>query len=203
MSALAMPSVPFKVVLLFGPPGSGKGTWGKILDLVPGFYHFSTGEMFRTLDVDSALGRRIIAVMRRGELVPDEITFDLWQQHLHNATLIGRFHPQKDILVLDGFPRTPQQAEMLKSVAEVKMILQLDCADRDILVERLHKRAILEGRLDDANEAVIRRRFDLYDTAIAKTLAHFPENLIELIDVAVAPVRILSAIGNVLAQRLT
>lgn len=202
MNAKAKPRNLFHVILLFGPPGSGKGTWGKILALVPGFYHFSTGEMFRTLDVDGTLGKRIMAIMRRGELVPDEITFDLWQQHLHNATLVGRYHPEKDILALDGFPRTPQQAEMLKSVAEVKIILKLDCTDREILVDRLHKRAILEGRPDDANEAVIRHRFELYDSATSKTLSHFRENLIELVDVAVAPVRILSAIGNVLARRL-
>ena len=192
----------YNVILLFGPPGSGKGTWGKILALIPGFYHFSTGEMFRMLDVESEIGQRIMDTMRRGELVPDEITFNLWQQHLTNAQLVGRFHPSKDILVLDGFPRTPKQADMLKSVAEVKMILKLDCPNRDILVQRLHKRAILEARLDDASETVIRRRFELYDTEIEKTLAHLPKNLIELIDVAVAPVRILSAIGEALARRL-
>jgi len=192
----------YNVILLFGPPGSGKGTWGKILDLIPGFYHFSTGEMFRMIDVDSEIGRRIMETMRRGELAPDEITFDLWQRHLNNATLIGRFHPAKDILVLDGFPRTPQQAEMLKSVAEVKLILKLDCPDREILVERLHKRAVLEARLDDAGEAVIRRRFAVYDAEIEKTLRHFPDDLIESIDVAAAPARILSAIGEALARRL-
>jgi adenylate kinase len=122
------PSFPslYKVTLLFGPPGSGKGTWGKILGMMPGFHHFSTGEMFRMLNVESDLGERIMETIRRGELVPDEITFDLWQQHLTNAVLIGQFHPPKDILVLDGFPRTPRQAEMLESVALVKVIFQFD-----------------------------------------------------------------------------
>ena len=202
MNATAPQVVPYQVVLLFGPPGSGKGTWGKILNQIPGFYHFSTGEMFRMLDVDSDLGYRIIETMRRGELVPDEITFDLWQKHLHNATLIGRFHPPKDTLVLDGFPRTPRQAEMLNRVAEVKLILKLDCSNRDILVERLHRRAILEARLDDANPSVIRRRFTVYDTDTEATLRNFSEGLVEAIDVAVPPVQILSAIGAALARRL-
>jgi adenylate kinase len=193
----------YHVVLVFGPPGSGKGTWGKILGMMPGFYHFSTGEMFRLLNVESDLGKRIMATIRRGELVPDAITFDLWQQHLNNAVLIGQFYPSKDILVLDGFPRTPAQAEMLKSVAAVKVILQLDCADREILVERLHKRAVLEGRSDDASITVIRRRFKVYDREIAKTLLCFPKGLIEFIDVSVAPIRILSAISSVLAKRLS
>ena len=191
------------VVLLFGPPGSGKGTWGKILGMMPGFYHFSTGEMFRHLNVESDLGKRIMETIRRGELVPDEIAFDLWQQHLNNAALIGSFHPSKGILVLDGFPRTPRQAEMLKTVAVVKVILQLDCADREILVERLHKRAVLEGRHDDAHETIIRRRFEVYDRDTAKTLAHFSGDLIEFIDVTMAPVKILAAISQVLIRRLT
>ncbi len=202
MNSTPSPPSLYKVILLFGPPGSGKGTWGKILGMMPGFYHFSTGEMFRHLNVESDLGKRIMETMRRGELVPDAIAFDLWQQHLNNATLIGRFHPPKDILVLDGFPRTPPQAEMLKSVAVVKVILQLDCADREILVERLHKRAVLEGRHDDANETIIRRRFEVYDRETAKTLAHLSGDLIEFIDVTVAPVQILAAIGQVLARRL-
>jgi adenylate kinase len=158
--------------------------------------------MFRHLNVESDLGKRIMETIRRGELVPDDIAFDLWQQHLNNATLIGSFHPPKDFLVLDGFPRTPPQAEMLKAVAVVKVILQLDCEDREILVERLHKRAVLEGRHDDANETIIRRRFEVYDRDTAKTLAHFPDDLIEFIDVSVAPVQILAAISQVLTRRL-
>ncbi|MGH7450531.1 MAG: adenylate kinase family protein [bacterium] len=202
MATMPAKSAAYNMVLLFGPPGSGKGTWGKILGMMPGFYHFSTGEMFRHLNVESDLGKRIMETMRWGELVPDAIAFDLWQQHLNNATLIGRFHPPKDILVLDGFPRTPPQAGMLKSVAVVKVILQLDCADREILVERLHKRAVLEGRHDDANETIIRRRFEVYDRETAKTLAHVPDDLIEFIDVTVAPVQILAAISQVLVRRL-
>ncbi len=193
----------YKVILLFGPPGSGKGTWGKILGMMPGFYHFSTGEMFRLLNVESDLGKLIMQTIRQGELVSDEITFDLWRQHLTNATLIGRFHPSNDILALDGFPRTPRQAEMLKSVAGVKVILQLDCKDREILVTRLHKRAVLESRHDDASDEVIRRRFEVYEREIESTLRHFPPDLIEYIDVSVAPVRILSAMSNALAKRLS
>jgi adenylate kinase len=203
MTTMPAKSAAYNVVLLFGPPGSGKGTWGKILGMMPGFYHFSTGEMFRHLNVESDLGKRIMETIRRGDLVPDAIAFDLWKQHLNNAALIGSFYPPKDVLVLDGFPRTPPQAEMLKAVAVVKVILQLDCADREILVERLHKRAVLEGRHDDANETIIRRRFEVYDRDTAKTLSHLPGDLIEFIDVSVAPMQILAAISQVLARRLS
>jgi adenylate kinase len=200
IAAVAKPQ--YHVVLLFGPPGSGKGTWGKILGMIPGFYHLSTGDMFRMLDVDSEIGEKVVEIMRKGELVPDQMACDLWQEHMKNATIIGSFRPQKDILVLDGFPRTPPQAEMLGGVAFVKLILQLDCEDREILVKRLNRRAVLEGRDDDANEEVIRRRFAVYEQQIRATLSHFPRKLIEFVDVSATPVSILAAIGQVLEKRL-
>ena len=196
----AMP--PYNTILLFGPPGSGKGTWGKILGMIPGFYHFSTGDMFRMLDVDSDIGMKVAGIMRKGELVPDQTAFDLWQEHMKNAAIIGSFRPQKDILILDGFPRTPHQAEMLKAVACVKLILQLDCPDREILVMRLNRRALLEGRMDDANEEVIRRRFQVYEQQSASTLASFPRDLDEFIDVSASPVNILAALSQVLKKCL-
>lgn len=189
-------------VLLFGPPGSGKGTWGKILGMMPGFYHVSTGDMFRMLDVESELGLEVMQKIHNGELVPDDTTFNMWQGHMKNAALVGSFRPQRDVLVLDGFPRTPRQAEMLENVASVRMILQLDCADREILVVRLRRRAVLEGRGDDANEKVIRHRLAIYEQQIQQTLAYYPPNLKAYIDVSIPPVRILAALGSALEKCL-
>ncbi|NUO81507.1 nucleoside monophosphate kinase [candidate division KSB1 bacterium] len=193
----------YNVVLLFGPPGSGKGTWGKILGMMPGFFHVSTGDMFRMLNVESKLGLRVMEIIRKGELVPDDITFNMWQEHVKNAVFVGSFRPQKDVLVLDGLPRTKPQAEMLQSVAAVRAILKLDCEDHEILIERLHRRAVLEGRGDDANEAIIRHRFEIYNRQIQQTLAFYPRDMMAYIDVTIPPVRILAAIGNVLSKSLT
>ncbi len=192
----------YNVILLFGPPGSGKGTWGKILGMMPGFYHVSTGDMFRMLDVESELGLRVMEVIRKGELVPDDITFNMWQEHMKNAALVGSFRPQRDVLVLDGFPRTQRQAEMLQRVATVRLILRLDCEDREILIARLHRRAVLQGRGDDANEAVIRHRFEVYAQQIQQTLAFYPQDLPAYIDVSVPPARILAAVGRALEKCL-
>lgn len=192
----------YNTVLLFGPPGSGKGTWGKILGMMPGFYHLSTGEMFRRMDTESELGVKVMEFMRRGELVPDNIVFNLWTQHMQTAALVGSFRPQRDILVLDGFPRTPHQAQTLKNVAAVQAILLLHCPNLEILIARLHRRAVLENRQDDANEPLIRQRLVVFEREMHKTLAALPQELIETIDVGQAPVHILAAIGAVLKQRL-
>jgi len=68
----------FKSILLLGPPGSGKGVQGDVLKSIPGFYRFSSGEVFRRLDVTSKLGRVFLEYSTRGELVPDELVIQLW-----------------------------------------------------------------------------------------------------------------------------
>lgn len=194
--------VRYDTIPLFGPPGSGKSMWGKILGMLPGFYHLSTGEMFRALDPESEIGIQVTAMMRTGKLVPDDVAFDLLKQHLKKADVRGDFSPQRDVLLLDGFPRTAQQADMLKSAADLKVILLLDVPDRQILVERLRQRAVLENRPDDADERTIRHRFELYDAETPNILAHFSENLIEHIDVSRPPLEILSTISGSLLTYL-
>src|SRR3954447_5864526 len=95
----------YKSILLFGAPGSGKGTQGKILSAIPGFYHTSTGDIFRTLDLQSEAGRGFWEHARRGGLVPDEFTINVWKNYIKGMEMINQFHPETDILVLDGVPR--------------------------------------------------------------------------------------------------
>jgi len=80
--------------------------------------------------------------------------------------------------------------------------LRLDCADREVLIARLHRRAILEGRADDASEEVIRRRFEVYAQQIRQTLAFYPQELTANIEVSMPPVRIWAALGNALEKSL-
>src|ERR1700744_6189805 len=91
-----------RAILLFGAPGSGKGTQGKILGTIPNFYHFSCGEVFRNLKPDSELGKVFLDYSGRGQLVPDEPTIQLWRQIIDDAERGGRFAPATDTLVLDG-----------------------------------------------------------------------------------------------------
>ena len=75
----------YKAILLFGAPGSGKGTQGKILGAVPGFFHSSTGDIFRSLDLQSEMGRIFWEYAGRGQLVPDEFTIKVWKQFIKGS----------------------------------------------------------------------------------------------------------------------
>ena len=103
-----------RAVLLFGAPGSGKGTQGKILGTIPNYYHFSCGDVFRNLTPDAPLGRTFLNYSSRGQLVPDEPTIQLWRHNIEVAEHGGRFNPATDTLVLDGIPRNTRQAQMLE-----------------------------------------------------------------------------------------
>src|ERR1700749_4479855 len=95
----------FKTLLLFGAPGSGKGTQGLILSNIPGFVHVSCGEVFRNLSVGSPLGKIFLDYSSRGELVPDDFTVQLWKDYIDRLVGSHRFDPSTDILILDGIPR--------------------------------------------------------------------------------------------------
>src|ERR1700727_1364510 len=104
----------YRTILLFGAPGSGKGTQGKILGAIPGFYHNATGDIFRSLDLQSEMGRVFWEYASRGQLVPDEITIRLWKQYIKGMEMVNQFHPEAEILVLDGIPRDLEQAQLLE-----------------------------------------------------------------------------------------
>src|SRR6185369_5243805 len=99
----------FRTILLFGAPVAGKGTPGTILGTIPNFFHCACGDVFRNLTTARQIGRTFIEYSSRGELVPDEPTIDLWRQFIENLMRVGRFHPDRDTLVLDGIPRNVHQ----------------------------------------------------------------------------------------------
>jgi adenylate kinase len=153
----------YRTILMFGAPGSGKGTQGKILGTIPNFFHCDCGDVFRSLRPDSPLGKTFIDYSSRGRLVPDAPTVELWRRFIDASTKTGRFHPAGDTLVLDGIPRNVAQAEMLSDALDVAAVFYLTCANPENLVTRLQRRAIKENRLDDANLDVIRDRLKIYE----------------------------------------
>ena len=181
----------YRTILLFGAPGAGKGTQGKILGTIPGLFHCACGEVFRSLKADSEVGRIFIEYSSRGELVPDAPTIKLWHHFIESCTKTGRFHPDQDTLVLDGIPRSVHQAEMLRDTLNVVAIFYLSCKRPDALVERIQRRALKENRLDDAKLETIRHRLQTYEKETRPVLDFYDKALVHNIDASQKPVEVL------------
>jgi adenylate kinase len=192
----------YRAILLLGPPGSGKGTQGKVLGAIPGFYHFASGDAFRRLPRESELGRIFLEYSSRGELAPDAPTIALWRQHIEEVSREGRFNPANDTLVLDGIPRNTNQARMLDEHLAVRLILYLSCSDMDRMVSRLQRRALIENRPDDADIGVIRRRFDVFEAESKPVLAYYGPGPLCTIDSMQPPIRVCRELLQAVEERL-
>jgi adenylate kinase len=188
----------YPCVLLFGAPGSGKGTQGKILGNVPGFVHCACGDVFRSLDLKSELGRKFYDHSSRGELVPDEVTVALWQQWLDTTVLTRQFDPSNQILVLDGIPRNVTQARIMDDRLDVRRIIYLVCQDQQKLYHRMKKRALRDNRYDDASDRTIQQRLEVYAQETRPVLEHYPRHLQVEVDATQTPIRVLQAVLAVL-----
>ncbi|MBT8485689.1 MAG: nucleoside monophosphate kinase [Phycisphaerae bacterium] len=175
-------TTPYRCILLFGVPGVGKGTQGKRLGEHPGFCHLATGDMFRGLDRASDLGKKFIEVSSRGDLVPDDLTVELWQQHVKDLIAAGAYDPARQLLLLDGIPRSATQATMMDALIEPLLIVHLTTSDREQIVERMKQRARKEGRPDDNDEDVIRRRLAIYEKNTLPVLDHYDDYLLANVD---------------------
>lgn len=187
-------SAPFRTILLFGAPGSGKGTQGKILGQIPGFFHLSCGDVFRSLQPESHLARTFLEYSSHGKLVPDDLTVRLWQDHARRLVDSGHFTPESEVLILDGIPRNVPQAELMQQHIEVRHLVYLETHDQEKMLARLHRRALHENRLDDTNEEVIRRRFAEYQRETAPVLEFYPAQLIHTVDAGYRPMQVLARI---------
>jgi len=183
-----------RAVLLFGAPGAGKGTQGRILEQIPNWYYFASGDAFRNLRPEDPLGKTFLDYSSRGELVPDEFTITLWQKKMESATVKGSFQPDHDILLLDGIPRNRHQIEMMEDYIEVLALLHLTCRDKQQMIERIQRRALIESRLDDANLEVIKHRFETYEEETRSVMDAIPANLVHDVNADQPPIRVLKDI---------
>jgi adenylate kinase len=181
----------YKTYLLFGAPGSGKGTQGKTLGSIPRFFHCPCGDVFRSIDTRSKVGKAFLDYSSKGELVPDEITVELWKEAIAAAVDAHKFKPDIDTLVLDGIPRNVNQARIMEQMIEVEKVFHLSCPNRETLVTRLKKRALKDNRLDDANEQVIQRRLATYDDESKPVLGYYPKDCVSVVDATQPPAKVL------------
>ncbi len=178
--------------LILGAPGSGKGTQGRILGNVPRFFHCACGDVFRSLDTRTALGQQFVQYSSRGELVPDELTIELWKAQIDNVGDRHLYKPDIDFLVLDGIPRNVRQAEILGRYVDVHQVFHLSCPNRNELARRMRKRALKDNRIDDASDKVIDQRIATYEEETKPILEFYPAEIVTDIDATQPPVKVLS-----------
>jgi adenylate kinase len=158
-------------ILLLGAQGSGKGTQAKLVSKTYGIPQIATGDMIREIkELETELGRRVRAIYDRGELVDDATIVDLIESRLDRGDTIPGF-------LLDGFPRNTAQAEALDALLSqlgrsLDVVFELQVPDREVLLERLTKRAANEGRTDDTPDA-IRKRLETYDRETAPLVEYY------------------------------
>lgn len=181
----------YRTYILFGAPGSGKGTQGKTLGTIPRFYHCACGDVFRSIDTRTKVGRAFLDYSSKGHLVPDEITVELWKEAIDAAVDAHKFKPDIDTLVLDGIPRNVSQAKIMDELIDVQKVFHLSCPDRDTLFTRLKKRALKDNRLDDANEEVIKRRLATYEEESKPVLGYYGKDRITCVDALQPPAKVL------------
>jgi adenylate kinase len=158
-------------LILFGPPGSGKGTQSEKLIVKYNLKHLSTGDLLRTeINNKTPLGLEARNLMEKGHLVPDEVVIGMISSALDA-------NPSTNGFLFDGFPRTSAQAEALDKLLELKktsitVMLALEVSEEE-LVKRLLKRGQTSGRIDDNNDTVIRERIIEYNRKTAAVADHY------------------------------
>jgi adenylate kinase len=158
-------------LILFGPPGSGKGTQSEKLVEKYGLIHLSTGNLLREEIANrTPLGLEAKNFMDKGQLVPDEVVIGMIDSCLEH-------HKEAAGFLFDGFPRTPAQAQALDKLlalkkTEIALVLALEVSEEE-LVKRLLNRGKTSGRSDDTNEAVIHQRFIVYNNETAPIAEHY------------------------------
>ncbi len=181
----------FPAALLFGMPGSGKGTQGDLLRSIPGFFHVSTGLIFRQLDAASPEGRAVHETIGRGELIDDALTISVFSKWLHERCDAGDYVPGEHLLVLDGIPRSRPQCGALSAFVDVRLVLHLVCRDEQAMIRRIRRRADIENRPDDGCEDVIRRRFEIFRRDTAPVLDEYPSDLVREVESTQAQAEVL------------
>ena len=184
-----------RAILLFGYPGSGKGTQGRILSALPGFHHVAMGDILRGLTPAHSLCAPIQDQIRQGNLVPDELAIELFSHHLTSLEM-----PATDFVIVDGVPRSKRQVELLNRIVQVIKIFKLSIYDESVVIDRLRKRAQAQNRADDASDAVIQHRLAVYRRETESCITTYPGTILTRIQ-ANQPVfdvhlDIISALGK-------
>ena len=172
----------YRAVLLVGPPGVGKGTQGKMLSRIPGIFHVSSGDMFRELNRNSKFGQIFQEYAGIGKLVPDDSTIKIWQDYMAAKVREQIYRPKNDLLILDGIPRNITQANLMAPFVKVFNVIYMVCEDREVMFKRIRGRSLKENRIDDAEELVVRYRWDVYKRETEPLIDYYPQERVRIVD---------------------
>ncbi len=193
----------YNAILILGPPGAGKGTLGTSLGKVSNHFHLSSGDIFRKISATSPTGKIYHSYADKGFLLPDNIAITLWHDYLEGLISTHRYFPEKQFLLLDGIPRTLDQAIILGRYLKVLHIILLETEEREELRRRIEQRSLVEHRLDDNDKGTFSTRIELYSEENRKLLTHYPASLISRFNAAQKPLKVLrdvlNRIGDLLA----
>lgn len=192
-----------RCILIFGPPGSGKGTLGKFLSSAGNHYHLSSGDIFRGLSPESSAGKLFHRFASKGELVPDEVTIEIWHRYVKGLIATNAYFPHNQYLLLDGLPRTLHQADLIDSHIKVMQVISLEMPNVEGLVARLKRRAVIERRMDDFDESVLKNRMQVYQNETLKLLERYPKELISAFNADQPPLDVLRDVLIKLSDLLT
>ena len=190
-------------ILIFGGPGSGKGTQGVVLGQMPNLVHLAMGDIFRGLDTTTEIGKEFLSYSTKGRLVPDELTVRVFRHHVEERINAGEIDPDYHTLILDGIPRTPRQVELLAEVIDVKRIVYLLMEDREALVARLMGRAKKSNRPDDVSRSVIENRIEVYERETRPVIEAYPKKLISRVNGDQPPLAVLRDVAACLIDAVS
>lgn len=181
-------------VLLFGPPGSGKGTIGKALGRLPGFLHCSSGDVIRAaMSEKGARGERW-APVADGGLLSDADLWQLLDDYLARELKTSDARSESTLLVVDGVPRCASQVDELAQRITVQAVLHLHIGDPKLLTQRLTRRFAVESRSDDQSRSVVQNRMRIFEEETLPVLDLYPEHLVHTIDASRPPASVLLSV---------
>lgn len=181
----------YSSLLLFGPPGAGKGMLGTFLSTSGSQYHLSSKQIFRKLASDSPAGKLFTSYASRGELLPDEATIEIWNYYVQGLIAVGEYDPNRQDLVLDGLPRTVPQAKMLEELITVRHVIVLEATDEEALLKRMQRQARQEGLFEEIDPEHLKTRLEAYQKESAALLELYPKHLISRVNAEQRPLEVL------------
>jgi adenylate kinase len=193
----------YRSVMIFGPPGAGKGTLGKFLSSAGNHFHLSSGDIFRSLSPESPAGKIYHSYAAQGHLVPDDVTISIWHHYVEGLIATNRYFPHQQLLLLDGIPRTAPQTALLDAYVDVLHLIVLETPNIEELIKRMKRRGMLEKRMDDFDENVLRTRIRVYEETTSQLLKHYPSSKISRFNADQKPLEVLRDVLASLSQILS